>query len=496
MAEERQRGGERAGSGRDARRWSERFRDALAEVEEQRDDTVVYLSAIKSVVDMLARGHGTRDSGQAIAEALVQQLAVETCAIAVREGPGGTLALVGFATQAQHHGGSADATLAESGWLALAELVGPGSTSTCFRRMPDGSFVAVGAGELAAEGFLVLPFEVSDEAGGALVLHSLVEPAQAFARGRALTLVAEIVGQALTVAGMRDSVQRLCQDLEGELGITRRRLSAQQDSLRTQEHNIQGLTRELIRSNRVKRDFLGTVSHELRTPLNAILGYTSLVREGLVGAVSGEQTSLLDRVLDNTRNLNALIDDMLFFVQVEADRVLVRPERLATRATIDEVVATLPERTSKTAVTLVVEVAPEASALRVDPGLLRRLLFHLVGNAFKFTERGEIRVRVAPDEDEGTAVLTVRDSGVGIAPERVQELFELFSQADASTTRRFNGMGMGLTLVQRCVRLLGGEVSVDSEPGTGSEFRVRLPGALAESAPAHETADMPSRALH
>src|SRR5437764_588308 len=336
-------------------RWNEHIREALAEVEEQRDDAVVYLSAIKVLLDLLARGHAVRQCGQEIAEALVQQLGLETCAVGLSDEADSDLTLVGFATQAQRLGGPRGG-LGESGWLALARLVKPGVSPTCFRRRADGSFDAVALGELAGEGFLVLPFAVSGEAGGALVLHSLVSPAQVFTRGRALSLLGEIVGQVLTIARMRASVAALCGDLEGELGVTRRALSDQQQSLRAHEENIHTLTQALIRSNRVKREFLGTVSHELRTPLNAILGYTALVRDGTAGTVSGEQATL---------------------------------------------------------------------------------------------------------------------------PERVSELFELFAQGDSSATRRFTGLGMGLTLVQRCARLLGGEVRVESQPGAGSEFRVRIPDALA-----------------
>ena len=473
MAEERQRSGERAG----ARRWGERFRQALAEVESQRDDAIVYLSAIKAVLDVLARGQGTRESGQAIAETLVLQLAVETCAIGLRDRERKSLGLVGFATQGHRLGGPRSG-FSEAGWVALTKLVGPDMAPACFRRLADGSFAAAGPAELIDEGFLVLPFRVGDEAAGALVLHSLVTPAQVFGRARALSLVAEIIGQAFTVSGTRESMQRLCVELEDELGVTQKRLTAQQESLRTQEHNIEQLTQELIRSNRVKRDFLGTVSHELRTPLNAILGYTSLVRDGVVGDLSDQQARLLDRVLGNTRNLNALIDDMLFFVQVEADRVLVRREVLSAREIVDDVLGSIPDRATKERVTLQVDIAPGAETIHADAGIVRRILFHLVSNAFKFTADGTVAVAVRPSDEPGGVLIVVRDTGEGIAAERVSELFEMFHQADGSTTRRHNGLGMGLTLVQRCVRLLGGDIDVESWPGKGSEFRVRLPGAL------------------
>jgi signal transduction histidine kinase len=470
---------ERSGSAMSTRQWGDRVRAVLAEIEEQRDDAVVYLAAIRSVLDIVARGHGTRQCGQAIAAALLHELALETCVVALREGPGAELALSGFATRTP---GQNEPT--GFGWLALARLVGPDPEPSCFSRMPDGGFRAVAASELSGDGFLVLPFRVADEQGGVLVLHSLVAPAQVFARGRAFALVAEIVGQAFTITGTRENVQRLCGDLEGELGVTRRVLSAQEASLRSHEENIETLTHALIRSNRVKREFLGTVSHELRTPLNAILGYTSLVRDGMAGPLADEQTALLDRVLSNTRNLNTLIDDILFFVQLEADRILVHRQRVGVAALIDDVMGSLTESAHRAEVALRVDIEPRAVTLSVDAALLRRLVFHLLGNAFKFTEQGEVVVSLRPGQERDAALLSVRDTGVGIAPERLSELFELFAQGDSSSTRRHGGLGMGLTIVQRCVRLLRGEMVVESQPGQGSEFRVYLPGVLrAEAEP-------------
>jgi signal transduction histidine kinase len=224
------------------------------------------------------------------------------------------------------------------------------------------------------------------------------------------------------------------------------------------------------------------VSHELRTPLNAILGYTGLVREGLAGPVAPEQANLHDRVLTNTRSLNALIDDILFFVQLEADRVTVKAETASTTQLIEDTLATIPEPAGRDAVALTIQVDPDASRLHLDPALFRRLLFHLLSNAFKFTSSGEVHVSVRPSGDAGGIVLAVRDTGVGIPADRIQDVFELFAQGDSSTTRRYSGMGMGLTLVQRCVRLLGGDVAVDSRQGEGSEFRIHLPDALADPA--------------
>ena len=487
---------ERPVAGREVGRVREHLRRAIAEVEAQRDDSVVYLAAIRGVLDVIARGYGTAQCGQEVADVLVRELAVETCAIALDAAQDGTLTLAGFATQGHRLGGPSGG-LGEGGWLALARLVGPETEPTCFRRMDDGGFTAVTPADLAGEGFFVLPFALGGEAGGALILHSLTGPAQAFARGRALALVAEIVGQALTIADMRDALQRVCGDLEAEIGSTRQALSAREESLRSHEAHVRELTHALIRSNRVKREFLATVSHELRTPLNAILGYSSLVRDGSAGPVTGEQTRLLDRVLGNTRNLNALIDDILFFVQLEADRVFVRREPVPIAEVIDEVVASLPDRQGSRPVTFRSEVAPAAVRLDVDPTLIQRILFHLIGNAFKFTREGEVVVVVRPGDEQGAAVIAVRDTGVGIAPDCLHELFEMFQQGDGSTTRRFSGLGMGLTLVQRCVRLLGGEVVVESTENAGSEFRVHLPGTLARAGkPRAERPTPTSRTVH
>ncbi len=463
---------------------SEQTRAAIAEIEEQRDDAVAYLSTIKLILEVLTRGQGRRQCAQEIAELMVRQLALESCAVVMRDANPIGIVLAGFATQAQRLGGGRD-ELGETGWLRLVQLVGTElDAAICFRRKGDGSFTAVPAGELHGEGFCVLPFTVGGEGGNALVLHSLAAPAQVFGRARALALVADIVGQTLTVANTRDALESLCGNLESELGVTRRALSAQQESLRSNEENIQSLTQALIRSNRVKREFLGTVSHELRTPLNAILGYSSLVRDGMCGPLNDEQERVLERVVGNTRNLNALIDDILFFVQVESDRLLLRPQRVVVAELFDEALDALPGRPSPDKVAFHIEIAPEAAHLYVDGSLLRRIVFHLLSNAFKFTAGGEIAVTLTPVGQQEKVELTVRDTGCGIPADRVSELFEAFSQGDSSTTRKYAGLGMGLTLVERCVRLLGGEVRVESQTGQGSTFTVSLPGVLDEPSPA------------
>ncbi len=291
------------------------MRRALAEVEAQRDDAIAYLSAIRTVLGVVAQGHGLEASAQEVTRALVQQLGVETCAV-VLPTASQSLAVVAAAAQADRLGGTPGGP-GEAECLALVRLVDAEGSPTCFRRGADGAFTAVAPAELAGEGCAVLPLVVGAAGRGALVLYWLGGLGQSFGRAHGLGLVADIVGQALTVARARDTTARLCQTLADELGAARTLAETHQRSLSTREAEVEALTAALVRSGRVKEEFLGTVSHELRTPLNAILGYASLLREGMAGPITGEQASLVDRLIASTRNLTALIEDMLFFIQVE-----------------------------------------------------------------------------------------------------------------------------------------------------------------------------------
>ena len=452
-------------------------RDPLHEVETQRDDLLVYLSAARSVLDVCATAHGVHATSQELAVVLVRELGVEACAIALREGPSEPLRLRGFAAQSDRFGEPAP-SLHETGWLTLAGLVGTSADPTCFRRDGDGGFTAVSPTELVTEGFTALPFTVGDERSGVLVLHTIVAPGQKFGRIQGVALLADIVGHALTVARTRDAVERLCDKLSLELGVSRRKLTESGQTLRAREDSITRLTKELIRSNSVKTEFLATVSHELRTPLNAILGYTELLYDGHIGVLSKDQVEAAGRVLRAARNLHLRVDDILFFVQMDVDQVVVRPEPVSVERVVDDVVSALGDRPSPEAVSLRVAIEPAARLIATDPALLRRILFHLLGNAFKFTEQGSVHLAVRPAERSDDALVIVRDSGVGIPAERLRAIFDAFVQADQTDARRFDGLGMGLALVQRATQLLGGHVLVESLPGQGSEFTVVLPGAV------------------
>jgi signal transduction histidine kinase len=469
-------------------------RDPLHEVETQRDDLLVYLSAARGILDVCANAHGVRATSQELAIVLVRELGIEACAITLREGAAEPLRLRGFAAQSDRFGAPWP-SLTEQAWVTLAGLLGTSLEPTCFRRDADGGFTAVQPMELVSEGFTALPFSVGDERSGVLVLHTLVAPGQQFGRMQGVALLADMVGHALTVARTRDAVERLCDKLSLELGVSRRRLTESGQTLRAREDSIARLARELIRSNGVKTEFLATVSHELRTPLNAILGYTELMYDGHMGAMAPEQIESVGRVLRAARNLHLRVDDILFFVQMDVDGVVVRPEPVGVERVVDEVVAALADRPSPEAVTLRIVIDPATRTIATDAALLRRILFHLLGNAFKFTERGTVDVTIGPGERPEDALVTVRDSGVGIPSERQRAIFEAFVQADQTDARRFDGLGMGLALVQRAAQLLGGRVTVDSVLGKGSAFSVLLPGAVDASTTTSATTASPVASL-
>ncbi len=223
-----------------------------------------------------------------------------------------------------------------------------------------------------------------------------------------------------------------------------------------------------------KRDLLRVLGHDARTPLNAILGYSSLLRDGVVGTLTADQQGMLDRVLAAGRNLNELIGDLVFLAQTAAGGVPVSPREVPVVEVITAAVEALRDRPE--AVAFEVGVDPAAETLTVDERLLRRILFHLLGNAFRHTRAGTVRVGVAP-APAGAALLAVTDSGAGIAPDRLTALRDALGQPDVAAAEG-EVLGVGLVMVQRSVRTLGGELILEATEGQGCEVRVVLPGVL------------------
>ena len=242
------------------------------------------------------------------------------------------------------------------------------------------------------------------------------------------------------------------------------------------------LYEQLDTANRHKSDFLSSMSHEFRTPLNAIIGYGRLVLRATEGQIAPLQRENLQDLLNNAERLLNLIDSLLDFAKIEAGKMEVCVEPVRVEEIIQGTAAAIETILNPSRVRLIREIASDIPALNTDREKLRQIVLNLLGNAVKFTERGEIRISAC--QQNGSLKLVVSDTGIGIEKKDLSQIFEKFHQGDLSSSKKYRGTGLGLAIVKRFVNLLGGEVGVESEVGKGSTFTVIFPMDYKESAAA------------
>jgi signal transduction histidine kinase len=215
------------------------------------------------------------------------------------------------------------------------------------------------------------------------------------------------------------------------------------------------------------------MSHELRTPLNAIIGVSEMLRED--AEALKQDLEPLDRVLGAGRHLLALINDILDLSKIEAGRMELQLETFPLAPLISDVVKTIEPLAAKNANRVAVHCDTAIGTLHADQMRLRQALLNLLSNANKFTEHGTIAIDARQGQEDGSISISVADTGIGMTPEQMSKLFQEFSQADASTTRKYGGTGLGLAISKRFCQMMGGDITVESELGSGSKFTIRLP---------------------
>lgn len=275
-------------------------------------------------------------------------------------------------------------------------------------------------------------------------------------------------------------------------------LRRKQAALKRREAQLSSVDQNTA-ANRARSQFLAVMSHEMRTPMNGIIGMLELLLASKLDARQREHASI---AAESARGLLSLIDDILDVTKLEEGRLTIDPVDFALRPVIDSVLGLLRPKAEMKGLKLHLTVAPHVPPmLRADPGRLKQILFNLVGNAIKFTEQGEIALDVSVESRRGDEIelaVAVRDTGIGIPEEAHSRLFERFTQVDAGTSRRFGGTGLGLAICRELIELMGGSITVQSEPGLGSTFAftIRAEIAAPQCAPEAAPSIPPGRPLH
>jgi signal transduction histidine kinase len=300
-------------------------------------------------------------------------------------------------------------------------------------------------------------------AGGSIVLALVL----GYAIATSVTRPVKQMEQHLLAVSVGDFSKRVAVDNRDELGVLAANLNAMNDELGR-------LYGELEAASRHKSEFLASMSHELRTPLNAIIGFSEVLKERMFGDLNEKQEEYVDDVLTSGKHLLSLINDILDLSKVEAGRMDLDVIDFPFNEVLEHGMSMVRERAARHGLTLGLDIAPEVGVVEADERKVKQVVFNLLSNAVKFTPPGG-HIQVTASSAGGQALVSVQDTGPGIAPEDQERIFEEFRQAGSSNAAHQEGTGLGLALSKRFVELHGGRLWVESVLGEGSTFRFTLP---------------------
>ena len=273
-----------------------------------------------------------------------------------------------------------------------------------------------------------------------------------------------------------EDLERMVRERTVALQMANTDLAAANQCLLDESQRARQLATAALVATKAKSEFLATMSHEIRTPMNGIIGMTDLL---LDTELTEEQRDHAQTVKQSADALLGILNDILDFSKIEAGKISLERIDFDVRRTMDSIVSLLGDRARHKGLELAHSVAPEVPALlRGDPHRLRQVLLNLIGNALKFTEHGGVSIALTGESESPTSFslhCAIRDTGIGLSAEAQQKLFEPFSQADASMTRRFGGTGLGLAICRKLIELMGGKIGVTSVEGKGSTFWFSVP---------------------
>jgi two-component system, NtrC family, sensor kinase len=358
---------------------------------------------------------------------------------------------------------TAYAPVAPLGWLMFVELPAEEAYAPLYAALQRLAFVLLGA-----LGFAVL--------AGMFLAGRMVGPIQALQAGAARIGKGDL-GQRITIK-TGDELEALADQFNDMAGQLQESYAGLEQKVEERTREVEEKSRQLEMASQHKSQFLASMSHELRTPLNAIIGLTEMMVTNAARFGTEKAAEPLRRVHRAGSHLLGLINQVLDLSKIEAGKLELNPETVNLAPLIEEVIGTARQLAEQNKNRLIVESQPNLGPLTIDPMRLRQILLNLLSNACKFTKQGEVKLRVKKVVNGRNWIeIAVADTGIGMTPEQQAKLFEEFTQADSSTARQYGGTGLGLAITRKLARMMGGDVTLTSEPGKGSVFTVRLPGS-------------------